>query len=41
MLHVHVTPGDFLDGVPDYEGFAREAVAEGVRTFKTAGNNHT
>jgi hypothetical protein len=27
MLHVHVTPGDFLDGVPDYEGFARAAAA--------------
>jgi NAD(P)H-dependent flavin oxidoreductase YrpB (nitropropane dioxygenase family) len=24
---------------PDYEGFARAAVAEGVRIFETAGNN--
>jgi hypothetical protein len=39
MLHIHVTPGDFLDGVPDYEGFT--AVAEGVRIFETAGNNRT
>ena len=41
MLHVHVALGDFLDGVPDYEGFARAAVAEGVRIFKTAGNSRT
>jgi hypothetical protein len=24
---------------PDYEGFARAAVEEGVRIFETAGNN--
>jgi hypothetical protein len=26
---------------PDYEGFARAAVAEGVRIFETAGNNRS
>jgi len=26
---------------PDYEGFARVAVAEGVRIFETAGNNRS
>jgi NAD(P)H-dependent flavin oxidoreductase YrpB (nitropropane dioxygenase family) len=26
---------------PDYEGFARAAVAEGVRVFETAGNNRS
>jgi NAD(P)H-dependent flavin oxidoreductase YrpB (nitropropane dioxygenase family) len=26
---------------PDYEGFARAAVEEGVKIFETAGNNRT
>lgn len=26
---------------PDYEGYARAAVEEGVRVFETAGNNRT
>ena len=26
---------------PDYEGFARAAVTEGVRIFETAGNNRS
>lgn len=26
---------------PDYEGYARAAVEEGVRIFETAGNNRT
>jgi hypothetical protein len=26
---------------PDYEGFARAAIAEGVRIFETAGNNRS